>query len=110
MQLKKIFSALALAACVTNAGAQQIFKISQFTQHNFLYNPAAAGANEYASVGATYRKMWSGIDGGPQTVLFFADKYFEKKKTGVGVFILQRRAGKQRKALNVWLSCRDAAI
>ena len=64
MQLKKIFSVLALVICFTNTNAQQIFKISQFTQHNFLYNPAASGANDYASVGATYRKMWSGIDGG----------------------------------------------
>ncbi len=93
MQFKKIFSLLALVICFSNTNAQQLFKLSQFTQHNFIYNPAASGANDYASVGATYRKMWSGIDGGPQTVLFFADKYFEKKRAGVGVFLYDDKTG-----------------
>ncbi len=93
MQLKTIFSALALSACFLSADAQQIFKISQFTEHNFLYNPAAAGANDQASVGATYRKMWSGIEGGPQTMLIFGDKYFEKQKTGVAVALYTDKTG-----------------
>ena len=93
MQLKSIFFVLVSGCCFVKAGAQQIFKISQFTQHNFLYNPAAAGANDVASVGATYRKMWSGIDGGPQTVLLFADKYFDKKKVGVGIFLYDDKTG-----------------
>lgn len=93
MQLKKIFFVLVTGIWFTNANAQQIFRIAQFTQHNFLYNPAASGAGDYASVGASYRKMWSGIDGGPQTALFFADKYFEKKKTGVGLFLYDDKTG-----------------
>jgi len=93
MQLKTIFSALALSTCFFSADAQQIFRISQFTQHNFLYNPAAAGANEYASIGATYRKMWTGIAGGPETVLLFGDKYFEKQKTGVGIALYSDKTG-----------------
>lgn len=93
MQLKKIFSLLILTGFLINADAQQIFKLSQFTQHNFLYNPASAGANDVASVGATYRKMWSGINGGPQTVILFGDKYFAKKNTGVGVFLYDDKTG-----------------
>jgi type IX secretion system PorP/SprF family membrane protein len=93
MQLKKIISVFVFSCCLAQADAQQIFKISQFTQHNFLYNPAAAGANDVASVGATYRKMWSGIAGGPQTVLLFADKYFSKKKAGVGIFLYDDKTG-----------------
>ncbi|UEG49091.1 type IX secretion system membrane protein PorP/SprF [Ferruginibacter lapsinanis] len=93
MKLKKIFSVLMLSSCFANAGAQQVFKISQFTQHNYLFNPAAAGANDIASVGVTYRKMWSGITGGPQTVLLFADKYFAKKNTGVGFFLYDDKTG-----------------
>jgi type IX secretion system PorP/SprF family membrane protein len=75
------------------ATAQQVFKISQFTQHNFLYNPAAAGAGDAPSVGVTYRKMWNGIAGGPETALLFADKYFDKKKAGVGVFLFSDKTG-----------------
>jgi len=67
--------------------AQQIFTMSQFMQHNFLFNPAAAGANENPSVGATYKKMWSGIDGGPQTTILFGDMYFSKYKAGAGLVL-----------------------
>src|SRR6187549_235310 len=93
MQLKTIFSALALSTLFVSADAQQIFRISQYTQHNFLYNPAAAGANKDASIGATYRKMWTGIDGGPQTVMLYGDTYFEKQKTGLGVAIYNDETG-----------------
>ncbi|MFT3683020.1 MAG: type IX secretion system membrane protein PorP/SprF [Ferruginibacter sp.] len=93
MQLKSIFSVTALFCLIAKSNAQQVFKISQFTQHNFLYNPAAAGANDVASVGATYRKMWSGIAGGPETALFFADKYFDKKNAGVGLFLYNDKTG-----------------
>ncbi len=93
MQIKIIIPVLLFSCSVHIAAAQQIFRISQFTQHNFLYNPAAAGANDAPSAGVTYRKMWTGISGGPETSLFFADKYFDKKKTGVGVFLFSDKTG-----------------
>jgi type IX secretion system PorP/SprF family membrane protein len=65
------------------ANAQQIFNIENYLQAPFLYNPAAAGAEKNASVGAVYNKMWTGIAGGPQTTLAYGDKYFENKKLGV---------------------------
>ncbi len=73
--------------------SQQIFKISQFVQHNYLYNPAAAGANEEASIGLAYRKMWSGMPGGPQTNIVYGDKYFSKMKTGLGVVLYSDKTG-----------------
>jgi type IX secretion system PorP/SprF family membrane protein len=77
----------------TISNAQQIFKISQYTQHNFLVNPAAAGANDVASIGATYRKMWTGIPGGPQTALVYGDKYIAAKKTGFGAALYSDKTG-----------------
>jgi len=85
MRLKSIVSLLVVSACSYQASAQQIFRLSQYTQHNFVYNPAASGAAENASIGVTYKKMWSGIAGGPKTILFYGDKYFEKMKTGISV-------------------------
>src|SRR6187431_1459670 len=93
MKFKLIISTLALAVCGYNASAQQIFKISQFTQHNFILNPAAAGANKDASIGATYRKMWAGIDGGPQTVLLYGDTYFAKSNVGLAVVLYDDKTG-----------------
>ncbi len=65
------------------AKAQQIFNIENYTQAPFIYNPAAAGANKVASVGAVYNKMWTGIAGGPQTTLVYGDTYLENKKLGL---------------------------
>lgn len=93
MQIKKIVLITSLSFCFANIYAQQLFKLSQFTQHNFLFNPAAAGANDVASIGATYKKMWSGLSGGPQTTVLFADKYFDKKNTGVGVYFYDDKTG-----------------
>ena len=93
MQLKSIIALLLLSVCLTNANAQQIFRMSQYNQHNFMVNPAAAGANDDASIGAAYRKMWAGIDGGPQTTILFGDKYFAKKKVGLAVVLYDDKTG-----------------
>jgi type IX secretion system PorP/SprF family membrane protein len=73
--------------------AQQIFKVAQFVKHNYLYNPAAAGAEEKSSVGASYRKMWSAMPGGPQTTFLYGDTYFSGKKTGVGILLYTDKTG-----------------
>jgi type IX secretion system PorP/SprF family membrane protein len=93
MQLKSIIAVLLLGTFATNVNAQQIFELSQYTQHNFIVNPAASGANDQSSVGAVYRKMWAGIDGGPQTTILFGDTYFAKKKTGVSLALLNDVTG-----------------
>lgn len=93
MKLKSIISFSLLLAMCNTSNAQQVFTISQFIQHNFIFNPAAAGANDEASVGATYRKMWAGIDGGPQTTILYGDKYFSKKKVGVAVVLYDDKTG-----------------
>ena len=93
MRIKPIITILLCWVCLPKAGAQQIFAISQYMQNNFIYNPAAAGAADNPSVGALYRKMWSGIDGGPQTTILYGDTYFEKKKTGLSVFLYDDKTG-----------------
>jgi type IX secretion system PorP/SprF family membrane protein len=64
------------------ANGQQQFRLSQYMQHNYLFNPAAAGIADNPSVGLTYKKMWSGMDGGPQTTVLYGDSYFSKYKVG----------------------------
>lgn len=73
--------------------AQQIFTISQFVQHNFIINPAAAGASDQASIGATYRNMWNSMPGGPETALLFGDMYFDKKNVGLAAVIYDDKTG-----------------
>ena len=87
MKVTFILAAILLATATRQVKAQQIFKLSQFIEHNFIYNPAAAGAGGNTSIGITYKKMWNGIDGGPETTILFADTYLSKMKTGIG-FVL----------------------
>ncbi len=89
----KISIVVLLTLFTLGTSAQQLFKITQYTQHNFLYNPAAAGANDKASVGFTYRSMWSGMPGGPKTAFIYGDKYFAKKKTGIALAAYTDKTG-----------------
>lgn len=93
MQTRSIFSFLLLLAVSNMAKAQQIFTLSQFTQHNFIINPAAAGASDQSSIGATYRKMWASMPGGPQTTILFGDTYFAKKNVGLAVVLYDDKTG-----------------
>jgi type IX secretion system PorP/SprF family membrane protein len=88
-----MFSFLLLLLLSNMVKAQQIFTLSQFTQHNFIINPAAAGASDQSSVGGTYRKMWASMPGGPQTTILFGDTYFEKKKVGLAVVLYDDKTG-----------------
>jgi len=79
MKLKYTILALVCFA-TTTITAQQTFRLSQYMQHNYVFNPAAAGMNDLSSIGVTYKKMWEGIEGGPQTTLLFGDTYLNKYK------------------------------
>jgi type IX secretion system PorP/SprF family membrane protein len=93
MRIKSIVIVLFCCGLISKVKAQQIFAISQYVQHNFIYNPAASGASDQASIGALYHKMWAGIDGGPQTTILYGDTYFEKKKTGLSAFFYDDKTG-----------------
>ena len=91
--IKSFLSALLIVIVSINVHAQQIFKISQYMEHNFLHNPAAAGANNVSTIGGLFRTQWSGIDGGPKTTIVFGDKYFSEKSTGVGIMLYSDKTG-----------------
>lgn len=69
------------------ASGQQLMTASLYDQHGSLHNPATAGASKHGSIGASYRKMWDGIAGGPQTTLVFGSGYLAKAKVGVGGYV-----------------------
>ncbi|MBL0056575.1 MAG: PorP/SprF family type IX secretion system membrane protein [Chitinophagaceae bacterium] len=77
----------------STATGQQLYKVSQFMEHSFLQNPAAVGANGSGTVGGAYRSQWSGIEGGPVTAVLFADKYFAKMNTGLGIVLYSDKTG-----------------
>ena len=87
MKLKYSILALVTSFTLMNVHAQQIFRLSQYMQNTLVFNPAAAGAFNEGSVGLVYKKMWSGIEGGPQTTVFVGDKAITSKNIGVGLMM-----------------------
>lgn len=79
-----IFLSVAAAGSVK---AQQLTTASLYDQHGFLHNPATAGASRHGMIGASYRTMWSGIDGAPQTTIVFGSAYLSKVKLGLGGYV-----------------------
>jgi len=69
---------------VGSVRAQQVMTASLYDMHGNLHNPAMAGAEKHGTVGASYRTMWEGIDGGPQTAILFGSGYLKKAKIGLG--------------------------
>jgi type IX secretion system PorP/SprF family membrane protein len=82
--MKRYIFLLLLSSTVTALSAQQLMTSSLYDQHGNLHNPATAGAKKHGVVGASYRKMWDGIEGGPKTGLVFGSGYLKNAKIGIG--------------------------
>ncbi|MBS1511581.1 MAG: PorP/SprF family type IX secretion system membrane protein [Bacteroidetes bacterium] len=93
INIKTITTAAAGMLLFGTAGAQQVFKISQYQENNFIHNPAAVGANGFTTVGGVFRSQWSGIEGSPRTVAFLGDTYIEKSKLGLGAQVFSDKTG-----------------
>jgi type IX secretion system PorP/SprF family membrane protein len=89
----KISTVILFTAACAAANAQQIYKISQYMERSFIHNPAAAGANNCTTIGATYRTQWSGISGAPKTVLAYGDTYFSSMHAGAGIVVYSDKTG-----------------
>ena len=73
--------------------AQQLQTSSLYDMQGVLHNPAMAGVNKYASIGASYRTMWEGIDGGPQTATLFGSAFLPSVNLGLGGYIYSDKTG-----------------
>lgn len=93
LNIKTCLLFLFVAFFCSKAHTQQLFKISNYMDHNFINNPAAVGANGNTTAGVTYRNQWSGIEGGPVTAIIFGDTYFSKMSTGVGIVLYSDKTG-----------------
>lgn len=85
--MKRYIFLLLLSSVATAISAQQLMTSSLFDQHGNLHNPATAGAQKHGVVGASYRKMWDGIAGGPQTTIVFGSGYLKGPKIGIGGYV-----------------------
>jgi type IX secretion system PorP/SprF family membrane protein len=86
-----IFIYLILGAVAVNG--QQLMTASLYDMHGNLHNPAAVGASKHGVIGASYRKMWDGIDGGPQTALVFGSGFLKGSNLGIGGYAYTDKTG-----------------
>ena len=91
--MKKLLLLIVLATCFATGFAQQLHFMSQYLQHNSMYNPAAAGMAGRDFVGATYRSMWSTFPGNPKTMMVYADVDWKKMDAGIGAYIYHDETG-----------------
>lgn len=71
-------------------------QFSQYYNHLIYYNPATTGMNRDLRINAGYRNLWSRVPGDFSTYLFTADYSWLKKRTGLGVLILNDNQGFNR--------------
>ena len=67
IKMKRI-TILIFAICFTAIlKAQQLPQITQYTNNNYVINPAVAGMYDYYQVNTTIRNQWVGMNEGPRT-------------------------------------------
>lgn len=84
---------IALLFIGLQTGAQQLMTSSLYDLQGGLHNPATAGVAQHTTIGASYRSMWSGIEGSPATAMIFGSTYLEKSKLGLGAILFNDVTG-----------------
>ncbi|CAN5817088.1 type IX secretion system membrane protein PorP/SprF [soil metagenome] len=91
--MKKFITLISLICLTTSGFSQQLHFMSQYLQHNSMYNPAAAGMSDQSMVGISYRSQWSSFPGNPRTYMIYGDFKLEKLKAGIGAYIYRDETG-----------------
>jgi type IX secretion system PorP/SprF family membrane protein len=91
--MRKILLAITFLALVSAASAQQLHFMSQYLQHNPMYNPAAAGFSEKNMLGVSYRSMWSSFPGNPTTSMVYGDFELKKMNSGISTYLYRDQTG-----------------
>lgn len=95
--MKKMALSLLLSVIFVEAfncvQAQQLHFMSQYLEHNAMYNPAAAGFSDRTMVGASYRSMWSSFPGNPKTTMLYTDIDWKRMNAGIGAYLYHDETG-----------------
>jgi len=91
--MRKILLVFSLAVLCFSAKSQQLHFMSQYMQHNSMYNPAAAGLAGQNKVGVSYRNMWNAFPGNPKTTMLYGDFELKKLNAGIGAYVYRDETG-----------------
>ncbi|TMI66166.1 MAG: type IX secretion system membrane protein PorP/SprF [Bacteroidetes bacterium] len=70
-----------------NVSGQQLTSSSFYDMQGSLHNPSMAGVNKHGMVGGSFRSMWSGVPGGPETQFLFGSFYLPNINSGLGAYL-----------------------
>lgn len=91
--MRKLLLSFALVMIIGGASAQQLHFMSQYLQHNPMYNPAAAGIAHKSSIGVSYRNMWTTFPGNPKTYMAYGDFQLKSLQSGISSYIYRDETG-----------------
>lgn len=91
--MRKIFLSITILGLFSATKAQQLHFMSQYLQHNPMYNPAAAGFSEKNMIGVSYRNMWSSFPGNPTTSMVYGDFELKKMTSGISTYLYNDQTG-----------------
>jgi len=91
--MKKSLLTVSIIISFHFVNAQQLHFMSQYLQHNSMYNPAAAGMSEKSFVGVSYRSMWASFPGNPKTSVVYGDFELNKLNAGLGTYLYKDETG-----------------
>jgi type IX secretion system PorP/SprF family membrane protein len=85
--MKRIINLGLIVLVAANVSGQQLTSSSFYDMQGSLHNPSMAGVNKHGMIGGSFRSMWSGIPGGPETQFLFGSFYVRKSKLGLGAYL-----------------------
>ncbi len=91
--MKRLIYSIVMLCSVAGLKAQQLHTSSLYDLQGIFHNPATAGAAKHGVIGASYRSMWDGIDGGPQTATAFGSAFIPSIKLGIGGYLYSDKTG-----------------
>lgn len=94
-KLKQLVVLVLLVLSVTQVNAQQDAMYSQYMFNGLAINPAYAGSRNVLSATGLFRRQWAGkkIEGAPITETFTIDAPLPKRKTGLGLNVVNDKIG-----------------
>lgn len=78
---------------ISTLSAQQLPLFSQYSENDFVLNPAIAGMKDYSPFRAIIRDQWVGMEGNPNTQTVSMHGAIMNQKMGVGGFIFNDQIG-----------------
>jgi type IX secretion system PorP/SprF family membrane protein len=92
MNYKVYISILFIFLCVRSI-SQQMPSVSMFDKNLIHLNPAATGDQGALSVGFSYRKQWTGIEGAPSNQIFSAHAPLKNPNVAIGLLLENESSG-----------------